>query len=74
MSEKVKMVIEVTKDIAEKYDGKQIEFFKRAAGYKYDKMIKTVARLFDPKKDIELLPGRPDVTDPDVIKDLLPKL
>ncbi len=74
MAENVKMVIEVSKEIAEKYNGEQIEFFKRTAESKYGKMNKTIARLLDPVKDKDLFPARPNVANPELVRDIFPKL
>lgn len=74
MSEKVKMVIEVAKDVAEKYNGEEIEFFKRTAEAKYGKFVKAVARLMDPAKDKEIELLRPNVANPGLVKDLFPRL
>lgn len=70
----VKLVVEVTKDVAEKYNGKEIEFFKRSAEAKYGKFVKAVARMMDPAKDKEIKLPRPNVANPNVVKDLFPRL
>ena len=61
MSEMVKMIFEIPKELAAQYNGAEIEFFKRMAEAKYGKFVKAVARMVDPAKDKEMGLLRPNV-------------
>ena len=74
MSEMVKMIFEIPKELAAQYNGAEIEFFKRMAEAKYGKFVKAVARMVDPAKDKEMGLLRPNVANPNVVKNLFPCL